>query len=143
VIACLLRIIVRRCSQMKRREFLELSFRSAAVAALSSARGRCEREGNSYRLPEERRAGHRATAGNLEDHFKPAGIEVKWVEFSSGPPMMEAMNVGSIDYGAVGRPAAGVRAGCGRGDRTRPASPSPTARASWCRKIRRSAPSPI
>jgi len=27
---------------------------------------------------------------------------VKWVEFSSGPPMMEAMNVGSVDYGAVG-----------------------------------------
>ena len=27
---------------------------------------------------------------------------MKWVEFSSGPPMMEAMNVGSIDYGAVG-----------------------------------------
>ena len=38
----------------------------------------------------------------LEKHFKPQGIDVKWVEFSSGPPMMEAMNVGSIDYGAVG-----------------------------------------
>ncbi|MEA2862177.1 MAG: sulfonate transport system substrate-binding protein, partial [Bradyrhizobium sp.] len=38
----------------------------------------------------------------LEDHFRPRGIEVKWVEFSSGPPMLEAMNVGSIDYGAVG-----------------------------------------
>ena len=38
----------------------------------------------------------------LEKHFTPQGIEVKWVEFSSGPPMMEAMNVGSVDYGAVG-----------------------------------------
>src|SRR6202012_5858759 len=38
----------------------------------------------------------------LEQHFAPEGIEVKWVEFSSGPPMLEAMNVGSIDYGAVG-----------------------------------------
>jgi sulfonate transport system substrate-binding protein len=38
----------------------------------------------------------------LEQHFTPQGIAVKWVEFSSGPPMMEAMNVGSIDYGAVG-----------------------------------------
>jgi sulfonate transport system substrate-binding protein len=27
---------------------------------------------------------------------------VKWVEFSSGPPMMEAMNVGSVDFGSVG-----------------------------------------
>jgi sulfonate transport system substrate-binding protein len=38
----------------------------------------------------------------LEDHFHPQGIAVKWVEFSSGPPLMEAMNVGSVDYGAVG-----------------------------------------
>jgi len=38
----------------------------------------------------------------LEDHFRPQGIAVKWVEFSSGPPLMEAMNVGSVDYGAVG-----------------------------------------
>ncbi|MGY3031191.1 ABC-type nitrate/sulfonate/bicarbonate transport system substrate-binding protein [Bradyrhizobium sp. USDA 4354] len=27
---------------------------------------------------------------------------MKWIEFSSGPPMMEAMNVGSVDFGAVG-----------------------------------------
>src|SRR5258707_6659287 len=27
---------------------------------------------------------------------------MKWIEFSSEPPMLEAMNVGSIDYGAVG-----------------------------------------
>jgi len=27
---------------------------------------------------------------------------VKWIEFSSGPPMMEAMNVGGVHYGAVG-----------------------------------------
>jgi sulfonate transport system substrate-binding protein len=38
----------------------------------------------------------------LEEHFAPQGIAVKWLEFSSGPPMMEAMNVGSVDYGAVG-----------------------------------------
>ena len=38
----------------------------------------------------------------LEAHFAPKGIAVKWVEFSSGPPMLEAMNVGSVDYGAVG-----------------------------------------
>jgi sulfonate transport system substrate-binding protein len=38
----------------------------------------------------------------LETHFAPKGIAVKWVEFPSGPPMLEAMNVGSIDYGSVG-----------------------------------------
>ncbi len=38
----------------------------------------------------------------LEDALAPKGIAVNWVEFSSGPPMMEAMNNGRIDLGAVG-----------------------------------------
>jgi sulfonate transport system substrate-binding protein len=38
----------------------------------------------------------------FENHFKKDGIDVKWVEFTAGPPMMEAMNAGSIDFGAVG-----------------------------------------
>jgi sulfonate transport system substrate-binding protein len=40
--------------------------------------------------------------GRLEQRFKPLGIEVKWVEFSFGPPLLEALNVGSIDYGTTG-----------------------------------------
>ncbi len=32
----------------------------------------------------------------------PAGSYVKWVEFPFGPPMMEALNTGNIDYGYVG-----------------------------------------
>ncbi len=39
---------------------------------------------------------------SFEERFAPQGIEVKWVEFTFGPPMMEAMNVGSIDFGTVG-----------------------------------------
>ena len=88
---------------MKRREFLKLSLGSAAVAALS---GRASAEGGAKEI----RIGYQKNGvlviarqrAVLENHFKPQGIEVKWVEFSSGPPMMEAMNVGSIDYGAVG-----------------------------------------
>jgi sulfonate transport system substrate-binding protein len=38
----------------------------------------------------------------LERTFSPRGIDVKWIEFTSGPPMLEAMNVGSIDLGQVG-----------------------------------------
>ena len=38
----------------------------------------------------------------LEKHFNPLGIEVKWLEFPSGPPMLEAVGIGSVDYGAVG-----------------------------------------
>lgn len=88
---------------MKRREFLKLSLGSAAVAAFS-ARASADASVKEIRIGYQKNgvlviARQQAT---LENHFKPQGIEVKWVDFSSGPPMMEAMNVGSIDYGAVG-----------------------------------------
>ena len=38
----------------------------------------------------------------LEKRFAKGGIAIKWVEFSAGPPMMEAMNAGSVDFGQVG-----------------------------------------
>jgi sulfonate transport system substrate-binding protein len=86
---------------MKRREFLKLSLGS--VAALSS-RAHAEASVKEIRIGYQKNGVLVITRqqATLENHFKPAGIEVKWVEFSSGPPMLEAMNVGSIDYGAVG-----------------------------------------
>jgi sulfonate transport system substrate-binding protein len=88
---------------MKRREFLKFSLGSAAAAALAR-RAQAQSGVKEIRVGYQKNgvlviARQRAT---LENHFRPQGIEVKWVEFSSGPPMMEAMNVGSIDYGAVG-----------------------------------------
>src|SRR3981189_3371587 len=88
---------------MKRREFLKLSLGTAAIAALST-RARAEANVKEIRIGYQKNgvlviARQQST---LEKHFAPQGIEVKLVEFSSGPPMMEAMNVGSIDYGAVG-----------------------------------------
>jgi sulfonate transport system substrate-binding protein len=88
---------------MKRREFLKLGLGTVAVAALS-------RQVRAQGSVKEIRVGYQKNGvlviarqqAALENHFKPAGIEVKWVEFSSGPPMMEAMNVGSVDYGAAG-----------------------------------------
>jgi sulfonate transport system substrate-binding protein len=38
----------------------------------------------------------------LEDAFKPLGIEIKWIDFQFGPPLLEAINVGSVDFGYVG-----------------------------------------
>ncbi|AWL92138.1 sulfonate ABC transporter substrate-binding protein [Bradyrhizobium ottawaense] len=38
----------------------------------------------------------------LENAFRPLGIEVKWVDFQFGPPLLEAINVGSVDFGFVG-----------------------------------------
>ncbi|RQH14274.1 aliphatic sulfonate ABC transporter substrate-binding protein [Bradyrhizobium sp. RP6] len=38
----------------------------------------------------------------LENAFRPLGIEIKWVDFQFGPPLLEAINVGSVDFGYVG-----------------------------------------
>jgi sulfonate transport system substrate-binding protein len=88
---------------MKRREFLKWSIGTAAIAATS-------RQALAQADVREIRIGYQKNGvlviarqqAALEKHFASQSIGVKWVEFSSGPPMMEAMNVGSIDYGAVG-----------------------------------------
>ncbi|WP_407148700.1 sulfonate ABC transporter substrate-binding protein [Bradyrhizobium sp. ORS 86] len=88
---------------MKRREFLKFSLGSAAAAALSQ-RALAQTGAKDIRIGYQKNGVLVVTRQRaaLEDHFRPQGIDVKWVEFSSGPPMMEAMNVGSIHYGAVG-----------------------------------------
>jgi sulfonate transport system substrate-binding protein len=40
--------------------------------------------------------------GTLEDKLKPLGYSVSWTEFPSGPPLLEALNVGAIDFGIAG-----------------------------------------
>jgi sulfonate transport system substrate-binding protein len=88
---------------MQRREFLKWSLATASAAVLSS-------QAHAQDGLKEIRIGYQKNGvlviarqqATLEQHFTPQGIAVKWVDFSSGPPMMEAMNVGSIDYGAVG-----------------------------------------
>ncbi|HEY0327984.1 MAG TPA: aliphatic sulfonate ABC transporter substrate-binding protein [Rhodopseudomonas sp.] len=90
---------------MQRRKFLKLSAGAAAFAALAQPSQaqtaaplteiRIGYQKNGVLLIARRQA-------VLEKHFAPQGITVKWVEFSSGPPMMEAINVGSVDYGSVG-----------------------------------------
>jgi sulfonate transport system substrate-binding protein len=89
---------------MKRREFLKLSLGTAAVAALSS---QAKAEGAA---PKEIRIGTQKggffpavrARHSVEDVFTPLGIEVKWIDFQFGPPLLEAINVGSVDFGYVG-----------------------------------------
>lgn len=88
---------------MQRRDFLKLSVGTAAAAAFASpaiAQGAVKEIRIGYQKNGVLVIARQQAA--LEKHFSALGIAVKWVEFSSGPPMMEAMNVGSIDYGAVG-----------------------------------------
>lgn len=42
------------------------------------------------------------TRGNLDKRIKEQGGAVEWSLFPSGPPMLEAMNAGKIDFGGVG-----------------------------------------
>jgi len=40
------------------------------------------------------------TNGELEKALAPLGVTISWHEFTSGLPLLEAVNVGSIDFGA-------------------------------------------
>lgn len=89
---------------MLRREFLGGLVATTAAVATSS---RVTAQGQSLR---EVRIGYQKTGvlviarqqAVLEKHFSAKGINVKWVEFTSGPPLLEAMSTGSVDFGSVG-----------------------------------------
>lgn len=38
----------------------------------------------------------------LEQRLAPLGVKISWTEFTAGPVQLEALNVGSIDFGDVG-----------------------------------------
>ena len=40
--------------------------------------------------------------GSLEEKLKALGFTVAWTEFPSGPPLLEAVNAGAIDFGNTG-----------------------------------------
>lgn len=40
--------------------------------------------------------------GTLEKRLAPLGVKITWTEFNAGPVQLEALNVGSIDFGDVG-----------------------------------------
>jgi sulfonate transport system substrate-binding protein len=40
--------------------------------------------------------------GTLEKALAPKGVDVSWSLFAAGPPLLEAMNAGAIDFGTTG-----------------------------------------
>src|SRR6267142_6307172 len=94
-------MIVRRVG-MRRREFLGLSV-GGAIAALSS-------RAEAQTTVKEIKIGYQKTGvlviarqrAVLEKQFAGRQIGIKWIEFTSGPPLLEAMSIGSVDLGAVG-----------------------------------------
>ncbi|MGH6752383.1 MAG: aliphatic sulfonate ABC transporter substrate-binding protein, partial [Bradyrhizobium sp.] len=87
---------------MKRRDFLGLSVGGAVVALSPQAFAQAP--------VKEIRIGYQKTGvlviarqqAILEKHFAAKQISIKWIEFTSGPPLLEAMSTGSVDFGSVG-----------------------------------------
>ena len=88
---------------MKRRDFLKLSA-GVAVRLLF-----CRRR-TPMQAVKEIRIGYQKTGvlviarqqAVLEKKFAARQIGIKWIEFTSGPPLLEAMGTGNVDLGAVG-----------------------------------------
>jgi sulfonate transport system substrate-binding protein len=91
--------------EVQRRQVLKFAVAAAFVIGSSAAFAQA-----SVSPLKEIRIGYQKTGvlviarqqATLEKHFASQGIHIKWVEFTSGPPMVEAMSIGSIDFGAVG-----------------------------------------
>ena len=87
---------------MKRRNFLAAAFALPAFALAGSALAQGQ--------PKEFRIGYQRNGVLLvakqqrliEKRLEPLGITVKWVEFSFGPPLLEALNTGNIEFGTTG-----------------------------------------
>ena len=41
-------------------------------------------------------------SGKLAKAFEPKGVRLEWIEFPAGPPLLEALNAGSLDLGHSG-----------------------------------------
>jgi sulfonate transport system substrate-binding protein len=91
---------------MQRRKFLQLFFGASLTGLGLSERAQAQ----AFACAKELRIGYQKNGvlviarqqRALEHRLEPRGIEVKWSEFTSGPPMLEAMNAGSVDVGQVG-----------------------------------------
>jgi len=87
---------------MQRRTFL---FGAASLAAASTFSAASAAEALT-----ELRIGYQKTGsllvvkaqGVLEKRFAADGVTVKWAEFPFGPPLLEALSAGAIDYGYTG-----------------------------------------
>ncbi|WP_343657787.1 sulfonate ABC transporter substrate-binding protein [Paraburkholderia caribensis] len=88
-------------SMTNRRSFLKQSLAAAAAAAVPAAFA----QGSPRTLRIGNQKGYLNLLkgrGTLEKRLAPLDVSVSWTEFSAGPVQLEALNVGSIDFGDVG-----------------------------------------
>ena len=92
---------------MKTRFIFPIATLTALALSLGGAR---LSSAASPELPKELHIGYQKVGallilkeqGLLEKRLAAQGITVTWVEFQSGPPVVEALNAGAIDFGYTG-----------------------------------------
>jgi sulfonate transport system substrate-binding protein len=85
-----------------RRSFLKMSIGTAA-ALMTGAQVHASQPARVLRIGNQK--GYLSLLkgrGTLEKRLAPLGVSVTWTEFTAGPVQLEALNVGSIDFGDVG-----------------------------------------
>jgi len=88
-----------------RRAFLKLSLGAAALAASAASAPPAFAQGTSRTLRIGNQKGYLNLLkgrGTLEKRLAPLNVSLSWTEFAAGPVQLEALNVGSIDFGDVG-----------------------------------------
>jgi sulfonate transport system substrate-binding protein len=89
---------------MHRRQALQMFGSLLAVGALGKAASGVAAEVKDIRIGYQK-AGISTVLKQrqtLEAVFKPQGIGIQWVEFAFGPPILEGINTGNLDFGFTG-----------------------------------------
>lgn len=91
-------------SMLNRRQTLALLGGAAATAALPFSARAAAQPLKTLRIGWQKNGVLALSKGKgaLEKRFEPRGISVTWAEFSSGPPLLEALGAGAIDFGPTG-----------------------------------------
>jgi sulfonate transport system substrate-binding protein len=95
-----------RRAPMRRRETLAAVLAAAASAATTGSRPRAAAaaEGKLLRVGVQKYGSLvlLKERGTLEKRLAPQGYKITWTEFPGGPQLLEALNVGAIDFGTTG-----------------------------------------
>lgn len=96
-------------SFLLRRRFLQVVATTAALWGLGLAGAQAQAPAKAEKAPEQLRIGYQKSAvnlvilkqqGALEKRFP--GTRVTWAEFPAGPQLLEALSVGSLEFGLTG-----------------------------------------
>ena len=88
---------------LTRRQTFQLFAGAAAVLALPAS-ARAQDSATDFRIGWQKGGvfALAKTSGAIEARLAPRGITVTWAEFTSGPPLLEALGANALDFGSTG-----------------------------------------